>query len=74
MYNQTDHSVLMNAYELAAYLGISQNAAYVVLHKTDFPTVQIGSLLYAVREEVDVWIARQAEKGGYEYEPEKRPR
>ena len=71
MHNQPNHSTrLMNAYELSAYLGVSQSAAYTLLHCKGFPTVKIGALLYAVRDEVDVWVKRQAAEGGYQYEKE----
>ena len=59
---------LMNADELAQYLGITRNAAYTLLHNRNFPSVQIGNLLFAVREEVDIWIRKQAQEGGYKYE------
>ena len=59
---------LMNADELAQYLGVTRNAAYTLLHSNNFPTVRVGSLLFAVREEVDIWIRKQAQKGGYKYE------
>lgn len=59
---------LMSAAELADYLGVTRNAAYTLMHCQDFPSIQIGALLYAIRGEVDPWIKRQARKGGYTYE------
>ena len=56
---------LMTAIDLAAYLGISRNAAYTLLHKEDFPSIRIGTLLYAVRDQVDCWIEQQVRDGGY---------
>lgn len=58
---------LMSAIELAEYLGISRNTAYTLLHRSDFPSVKIGSLLFAVREEVDIWLKLKTEEGGYTY-------
>lgn len=57
---------LMTAAELAERLGVRLNTAYALLHRADFPTVKIGSLLFAVREEVDVWLKWRAKEGGYE--------
>lgn len=62
-------SVLMTAAELADYLGCTRNFAYNLMHRADFPSIQVGSSLYAVRDQVDVWVRRQAEEGGYTYEP-----
>lgn len=58
---------LMAAQDLADYLGITRNAAYTLLHNETFPTVRIGERYFALREEVDVWIMRQAKEGGYAY-------
>ena len=72
-----DHSnmgKLMNAEELSAYLGISRNAAYTLLHRTDFPSIKIGNLLFAVRDQVDVWVTHQTRNGGYNYAQKERPR
>lgn len=68
MFGEIVNTKLMSASTLATYLGITQSAAYTLLHRSDFPSIRIGSLLYAVREEVDVWVARQATEGGYTYE------
>ena len=59
---------LMSAAELADYLGVTRNAAYTLLHTQSFPSIQIGTLRFAIREEVDTWIMRQAQEGGYRYE------
>ena len=72
--NKGGYGRLMTADELATYLGITRNAAYTLLHKKDFPSVQIGNLLFAVRDEVDQWIKRQTMSGGYQYDEEARGR
>ena len=59
---------LMDAEELRSYLGISRNATYVLLNSKSFPTIRIGGRLYALRDEVDVWMKTQAKLGGYSYE------
>lgn len=63
---------LMSAVELAEYMGITRNAAYTLLHRQDFPAVRIGTLIYAVRGEVDKWVRSQAESGGYHYGSQER--
>lgn len=62
----------MSADELAEYLGITRNAAYTLLHRSDFASVRIGNLLYAIRDQVDIWIERQVREGGYSYEQKER--
>ena len=64
----THDGILMCAEELEAYLGITRNATYTLLHSKSFPTVKIGTRLYAVRTEVDHWIQQQTEEGGYTYD------
>lgn len=63
----SNSSILMDAKELEKHLGITRNSAYSLLHNETFPTVKVGGRLYAVRDEVDVWIIQQAIKGGYTY-------
>ena len=63
--DRLDSGRLMGAEELAAYLGISRNASYTLLARKDFPSMRIGKLYYALRDEVDVWLQRQLEAGGY---------
>jgi len=63
---------LMSADELANHLGITRNAAYKLLHTKGFPSVQIGALLFAVRDEVDIWIEAQARERGYRYGSKER--
>ena len=65
---------LMGADELSRYLGITRNAAYTLLHREDFPSLKIGNLIYAVRDQVDIWIEIQAKNGGYEYGKEEGTR
>lgn len=67
-------SILVDAEELSMYLGVTKNMAYTLLHREDFPSIQIGSSLFAVRVEVDEWIRRQVEKGGYHFGKETRER
>ena len=63
---------LMSARELEETLGLTRNGAYTLLHTTGFPTVKIGSRLYAVRSEVDRWLKQESEKGGYRYGQKER--
>ncbi len=65
--SQPGDSKLMGATELSEYLGTSRNTAYTLLHRSDFPSVKIGALLFALRAEVDVWLESRAKEGGYDY-------
>ena len=51
MHTPTDPK-LMSAAELAECLGVRLNTAYALLHRSDFPSVKIGALLFALRAEV----------------------
>lgn len=66
MHTPTDPK-LMSAAELAECLGVRLNTAYALLHRSDFPSVKIGALLFALRAEVDVWLESRAKEGGYDY-------
>ena len=72
--SNTSNGKLMDATEVSEYLDVTRNMAYTLLHRRDFPTVQIGGRLYAIRGEVDRWIEQQAQKGGYIYEQEESTR
>lgn len=65
---QSSGGKLMSAIELAEYLGVTRHAAYTLLHSSSFPSIQIGNLLFALSDEVDIWLKRQAEEGGYTYD------
>ena len=72
MYKSKENGKFMTASELADYLDVTRNMAYTLLHREDFPSIQIGSSLFAVRDEVDEWVRRQAVKGGYDYGTQER--
>ena len=58
---------LMTAIQLEQYLGITRNMAYALLHRDDFPSIQIGGSWFALGDQVDIWLQRQAEEGGYKF-------
>lgn len=49
---------ILNAKQLAAVLGISRAGAYQLLHRSDFPTLQIGKRLMVPRDKLKAWIDR----------------
>ena len=59
MTNETIPAIL-NANELAAFLGISRAGAYQLLHMESFPTLKIGKRLLVPRDKLMVWIDRQS--------------
>lgn len=67
MDRQISEGRLMTAAEFERYLGTTRNMTYTLLHRADFPTIKINGSLYALRAEVDVWLRRQVEQGGYKF-------
>ena len=59
---------LVNAEELAQMLGITRSAAYTLLNCKSFPTIKIGKRIYAIRDQIQIWIEHEAKEGGYDYE------
>lgn len=54
--------LVLNADELAAALGICRPAAYDLLHRRDFPSIQITPRRFVVpRAALEEWLTRQAQ-------------
>lgn len=54
--------LVLNADELAAALGICRPAAYDLLHRRDFPSIQITPRRFVVpRASLEEWLTRQAQ-------------
>ena len=54
--------LVLNADELAAALGICRPAAYDLLHKKGFPSIQITPRRFVVpRAALEEWLTRQAQ-------------
>jgi predicted DNA-binding transcriptional regulator AlpA len=51
-------SAVLNANQLAEALGISRAGAYQLMHREDFPTLQIGKRLLVPRDKLQLWIDR----------------
>ena len=62
-----DQGQLVSADELAEMLGLPRSTAYTLMHCKSFPTVTIGKRLYALRDQIPVWLQQQAMMGGYNY-------
>lgn len=56
--NNESLPAILNASQLAAALGISRAGAYQLLHRRDFPTLQIGKRLMVPRDKLMAWIDR----------------
>ena len=50
---------MLTAAELAGALGISRAGAYALIHRKDFPTLQIGKRLMVPKDKLMAWIDRQ---------------
>ena len=54
--------LVLNADELAAALGICRPAAYDLLHRRDFPSIQITPRRFVVpRAALEEWLLQQAQ-------------
>ena len=51
--------VVMNAADLAKFLGISKANAYTLMHSVGFPTLQIGSRMLVERRKFFDWLDKQ---------------
>ena len=51
--------VVMNAADLAKFLGISKANAYTLMHSVGFPTLRIGSRMLVERRKFFDWLDKQ---------------
>lgn len=56
MNNYENLPTVLNASQLATTLGISRAGAYQLLHREDFPTLQIGKRMLVPRDKLILWI------------------
>lgn len=49
---------MLTAAELAGALGSSRAGAYTLIHRKDFPTLQIGKRLMVPKDKLMAWIDR----------------
>jgi len=54
---------VLNATQLSEILGISRAGAYNLMHREDFPTLQIGKRMLVPRDKLMVWIERNTGGG-----------
>ena len=47
---------VLNVKELQAFLGISQNSTYDLMHREDFPTLHVNALLLVTKANLKTWI------------------
>lgn len=58
--NDNSNPAILNANELAQFLGISRAGAYQLLHMESFPTLKIGKRLLVPRDKLMAWIDRHS--------------
>lgn len=63
MRNGENGQMTMGAAEIAKYLGVSLQSAYNLLHSATFPAFRVGKRLLVHRDDFEVWLVRQREKG-----------
>lgn len=56
--NLDELPAMLTAAELAGALGISRAGAYTLIHRKDFPTLQIGKRLMVPKDKLVAWIDR----------------
>jgi len=56
-YNQLP--LVLNANQLATVLGISRANAYALMHRDDFPTMQIGKRMMVAKDGLIAWMSNQ---------------
>ena len=49
----------LSADDVSGILGISRANAYILLHREDFPTIQIGKRIIVPRDPFLDWLGRQ---------------
>ena len=54
-----DLPLVLNATQLASVLSISRANAYNLLHREDFPTLQIGKRMLVSRDRLAQWMDEQ---------------
>jgi excisionase family DNA binding protein len=54
-----DLPLTLNASQIANILGISKSCAYTLLHRADFPTVQIGRRMIVSKAKFEHWLESQ---------------
>ena len=54
---------VLNATQVSEVLGISRAGAYNLMHREDFPTLQIGKRMLVPRDSLLIWI-KQNTGGG----------
>lgn len=56
--------LVLNADELAAALGICRPAAYDLMHRRDFPSIQVTPRRFVVpKAALEEWLLQQAQGG-----------
>ena len=58
-------TLILNASDVAAILGISRAKAYQLFHRLDFPTLKLDKRLLVRRELFFQWLDKQAQVEGY---------
>mgnify|MGYP000947179488 CR=1 FL=1 len=61
---------LMNVQQVAAYLSLSVQTIYGLVHKIEIPNFKRGKRLYFKRTEIDDWICQSRRKTRVEIEQE----
>jgi len=61
-FNEEEFPPIMNAEQIAGYLGISQAKAYTLLRSNGFPSISLGRRIIVPRDRFFEWINTQLEE------------
>ena len=67
MNNELEDSRLMNAREVAHYLGIGRTKVYAMFREPDFPCIHVGKMKRVRKKDLMDWLikdARRRKNGG----------
>ena len=59
-----DLPLFLNAELVAKVLGVSPSTAYELMHKSDFPTLKVGSRMVVPKEKFVEWVSAHTEGDG----------
>lgn len=59
--NHMEEKALLSANDMCTYMNIGISTAYKLLNTAGFPTVRIGTRIYANKQLLDNWLIQQTE-------------
>ena len=54
-----NEKMTLSVEEAGKLLGVSRQVAYQLIHRPDFPTLQIGRRVLVPKKQLEIWMERQ---------------